>query len=148
MATKIKFARKIDFLVTETITNDKKYIKQTYRFWTSNKKYLKYAYDQRYCLMEKLETVYKKHALNLEFVRKEESEDNVVFVYKYDGDFISKPSSTINCEFYLPPFNGCKYCSRCVENGDFLYCQIKEKHYDFKGIKNCPVFKSKNEIIS
>lgn len=145
---KIKIAKKIDFLVTENVSFDKDCVVQTYQFWTSNKKYLHYAFDHRFCLFTKLEKLYKKDLLDLEFIKREDHEDKVVFKYKADENIHRRKPKTINCEFYLPPYNGCKYCKVCKQEGDFLYCETKKKHYDLAGIKNCPVFKSIDEIIS
>lgn len=147
--SKVKFARRIEFLVTETYKRSGEYLLQKYQFWTPNKKYLKYAYDHRFCLRRKLEALYKKELLqNLEFVSKDESEDNVTFKYKLTENDLSLVSKTFNCEFYLPPYNGCVYCTKSKQEGDFLFCTEKKKHYDSQGIKTCPIFQSIDEIIS
>ena len=59
--SKIKVARKVEFLLTLKTEEKDNIIYQTYEFWTNNKKYLKYAYDKRYCLRSKLEKVYESH---------------------------------------------------------------------------------------
>ena len=148
--SKVKFARRIEFLITETIAKENGCIKQTYKFWTTNKKYYKYAFDQRFCLRKKLEKIFNEHLLaGYKFLSRKEDETEVVFRYQDDGEvFYNIPAKTINCEFYLPPFNGCLYCTKCKKEGDFLYCTEKKKHYDSGGIKTCPVFQSIEEIIS
>ena len=145
--SKIKVARKVEFLLTLKTEEKDNIIYQTYEFWTNNKKYLKYAYDKRYCLRSKLEKIYESHLLN-NFISREEYESKIIFKYEKDGDFTPQPSKIINCEFYLPPFNGCKYCRKCRDEGNFLYCEEKKKHYDSTGIKNCQVFQSVDEIIT
>ena len=145
--SKIKVAKKVEFLVTlkTEIKND--IIIQTYEFWTNNKKYLRYAYDKRYCLKSKLEKLYEANLLD-NFISREESETKIVFKYIKPENYVCEPSKIINCEFYLPPFNGCKYCRKCEDKGNFLYCNEKKKHYDLAGIKNCQVFQSIDEIIT
>lgn len=145
---KIKIAKRVSFLVTENIKIENDKLFQTFQFYTNNKKYLKYAFDQRFCLKRKLEKLYNNELLNLTFLNREEHEDKVVFVYEYNKEKIGFSSKTVNCDFYLPPYNGCKYCSNKEIKGDFLYCLIKKKHYDSSGIKNCPVFQSIEEVIS
>lgn len=148
--SKEKFARKIDFLVTETIDIKDANIVQTFQFWTSNKKYLKYAYDQRFCLRRKLEKLYEKELVKgFQFLSREESENKIVFRYDYDASgFFREPAKTFNCEFYLPPYNGCAFCLKAKAEGDFFFCEAKKKHYENLGIKSCPVFQSIEEIIS
>lgn len=147
--SKVKFARRIEFLVTESYKIDKDCLVQDYKFWTPNRKYLKYAYDQRFCLRRKLEALYKKDLVKgYKFLAREEREDGVTFKYEFSGNKPITLSRIINCEFYLPPFNGCLYCTKCKSEGDFLYCEEKKKHYDSQGIKSCPIFQSIDEIIS
>lgn len=150
MGKVIKIEKRINFLVTETVKKEKSCIIQTYTFYTTNKKYLKYAFDHRFCLKRKLEKIYEKNLLkSYEFISREEKESEVIFRYRYDGlEFGNFPSKTFNCDFYLPPYNGCLYCTESRKEGDFLYCEKKKKHYDSQGIKTCPVFQSKDEIIS
>lgn len=145
--SKVKIARRISFLVTLKTESTKDQIIQTYEFWTTNKKYLRYAYDKRYNLKSKLEKIYEENLLN-NFLAREEGESRIVFRYKKDGNFKPVPAKTYNCEFYMPPFNGCKYCRKCKVEGDFIYCEEKKKHYELSGIKNCQVFQSIDEIIT
>lgn len=144
---KIKIAKRIDFLVTLKTEERGDEIVQTYEFWTHNKRYLKFAYDQRYCLKRKLEKIYEENLLD-NFLAREEGEARIVFRYKKTEDFKAVPAKTFNCEFYMPPFNGCKYCMKCKTEGDFVYCEEKQKHYDSGGIKNCQVFQSIDEILT
>jgi len=147
--TNIKTAKRIPFLVNITYKFDSAIIEQTFSFQTTNKKYLKYAYDQRYCLMRKIEKLIEKELLsNLSYIGRVEDEDKIKILYRNDFGKFDAASKIVNCEFYLPPFNGCKYCTKCETQGDFLYCKEKKKHYDYNGIKNCPVFNSVNEIIT
>ena len=149
MATKLKVAKKIPFFVSITYNLKETKIEQTFSFRTTNKKYLRYAYDQRFCLMRKLEKLIEKELLsNNSFQERLEYEDKIVMTYTNDFGHFDSSAKIVNCEFYLPPFNGCLYCNKCEERGDFLYCKEKEKHYDSKGIKSCPVFQSIDEIIT
>ena len=77
-----------------------------------------------------------------------EHEDKIVMLYRNDFGEFDSSSKIVNCEFYLPPFNGCQYCSNCEKQGNFLYCKLKKKHYDSAGIKSCPVFNSIDEILT
>ena len=65
---KLKVAKKIPFLVSITYDLKEEIIEQVFSFQTTNKKYLKYAYDQRFCLKRKLEKL-----INKEILRKEEA---------------------------------------------------------------------------
>ena len=62
--TNIKTAKRIPFLVNITYKFDSAIIEQAFSFQTTNKKYLKYAYDQRYCLMRKIEKLIEKELLS------------------------------------------------------------------------------------
>ena len=145
----VKVARKIPFLVNITYNLNGEIVEQNFLFKTTNKKFLKYAYDKRFCLKRKIDKLIDKELLsNLSFLGREDGEDKITIKYRNDFGEFDSSSKIINCEFYLPPFNGCKYCSKAEIQGDFLYCEEKKKHYELNGIKTCPVFQSINEIIS
>lgn len=146
---KLKIAKKIPFFINITYKLNGETIEQIFSFKTTNKKYLKYAYDQRYCLKRKVERLIDSYVLSdNSYLGRDEYEDKIVLLYSNDFGSFDSSSKIINCEFYLPPFNGCLYCKKCKTEGDFLYCEEKKKHYDSKGIKNCPVFQSIEEIIT
>lgn len=146
---KLKVAKKIPFLVSITYNIKKGIIEQMFSFKTTNKKYLKYVYDQRYCLKRKIEKLIDSNFLSSNYyLGRVEHEDKIIILYNNCFDGFDDSSKIINCEFYLPPFNGCLYCEKCKTEGNFLYCKEKKKHYDSKGVKNCPVFQSIEEIIT
>lgn len=145
MNNKIKVARKIDFLVSINYSIENNLLKQEFRFWTNNKKNLKYAYDKRFLLKPKLDKLVLDSLLN-DFKTREDNEDNITIYYK---DASKVPANRIvNMEFYLPPYNGCKYCTKAEINGNFVYCKEKKKHYVDGGVKNCKVFKSIDEVLT
>lgn len=146
---KLKVARRIPFLVSITYNLKEEVIEQVFSFQTTNKKYLKYAYDQRFCLRRKLEKLIDKELLSgSSFIERLEEENKIIMRYRNDFGSFDNSSKIINCEFYLPPYNGCRFCINCEEQGDFLYCKLKKKHYDSSGIKSCPVFSSIDEILT
>lgn len=146
---KIKVAKKIPFLVSINYKLKEETIEQIFSFNTTNKKYLKYAYDQRFCLKNKIEKTIEDNLLSRNsFLGREEEESKITMIYRNDFGVFDNSSKIINCEFYLPPFNGCKYCANCEIQNNFLFCKKKKKHYEINGIKTCPVFNSINEIIS
>ena len=146
---KLKVARKIPFFVNMTYNLKEKIVEQVFSFKTTNKKYLRYAYDQRFCLMRKIEKLIDKELLSgTSYLKRDEYEDKIVMTYRNDFGKFDSSSKIINCEFYLPPFNGCQYCANCEKQDNFLYCTLKKKHYDSAGIKSCPVFKSIDEILT
>lgn len=148
MAT-LKVAKKIPFLVNITYDLRGETIIQNFEFKTTNKKYLAYAYDHRFCLKRKIERLIDKELLSrLSFIGRVEKEDKIEISYRNDFGSFDSSSKIVNCEFYLPPFNGCLYCKKCHRDGDFLFCKEKEKHYSSNGIKSCPVFESVEEIIT
>ncbi len=144
----IKIAKKISFYININYSYENGFTKQNFEFITTNKKYLRYAYDKRYLLKKKIESIVNDNLLDdLTFKSRDDTEDKIII--SYNGEMRKTiPSKIINCEFYLPPFNGCQYCTKGKKEKDFLYCKEKDKHYDFNGIKNCPVFESINEILS
>lgn len=144
----IKLPQKIKFFVNVSYSVKENTIFQVFSFNTTNKKYLKYVYDQRFNLKNKIEKIIKKEMLNSSsFLSRIENETNITMTYKNDFD-VDKTSRIINCEFYLPPYKGCKYCVFCNNSEDFLFCSKKEKHYNSPGIKTCAVFQSKDEVLS
>lgn len=146
---KLKVAKKIPFLVSITYDLKEEIIEQIFSFQTTNKKYLKYAYDQRFCLKRKLEKLINKELLsNNSFIERIEYENKIVIKYRNDFGEFDSSSKIVNCEFYLPPYNGCKFCINCESQDGFLYCNLKKKHYDSSGIKSCPVFSSIEEVLT
>ena len=82
---KLKVAKKIPFLVSITYDLKEEIIEQVFSFQTTNKKYLKYAYDQRFCLKRKLEKLINKELLsNNSFVERIEYENKIVIKYRND----------------------------------------------------------------
>jgi hypothetical protein len=145
----LKVARKIPFLVSITYNLKETVIEQVFKFQVTNKKHLNYAYDHRFCLKRKLDKLIDEELLSsTSFIGRNDEEDKIVLTYRNDFGKFDNSSKIVNCEFYLPPFNGCLYCENCTEEGNFLYCKLKKKHYDSKGIKSCPVFKSVDKVLT
>ena len=144
-----KVARKIPFFINITYNHKGETVEQVFSFKTTNKKYLRYAYDQRFCLKRKVDKLLDDRLLSSNsFIGRTDHEDKIVMEYRNDFGEFDSSAKIVNCEFYLPPFNGCQFCMNCEEQGNFLYCTLKKKHYDSAGIKSCPVFKSVDEIIT
>jgi hypothetical protein len=140
----IKIARQIDFYVNIKYKKNGDELHQIFEFNVTNKKYLTYAYDARYLLKRKIEKLIRDEFVE-NFVERIDEKEYIEVIYKTEK--IKKPK-IVNLNFYLPPFNGCKYCEKCEKQGNFLYCKEKNKHYDLAGIRNCKVFKSIEEIIT
>ena len=140
----IKIARQIDFYVNIKYKKNGDELHQIFEFNVTNKKYLTYAYDSRYLLKRKIEKLIRDEFVE-NFVERIDEKEYIEVIYKTEK--IKKPK-IVNLNFYLPPFNGCKYCEKCEKQGNFLYCKEKNKHYDLAGIRNCKVFKSIEEIIT
>lgn len=136
----IKIAKKIPFLLNIKANKNE----QIFEFNTTNKKYLHYAYDQRYCLKRKIERAINQYLQS--YLVKERIEDSNKIIIVYEKEITFSPV-IVNCEFYLPPYNGCLYCTKCKKENDFLYCEEKKKHYSLTGIKSCPIFQSIEELI-
>lgn len=144
----IKVARKVEFLVSINYKEINGLTAQVYTFWTNNKKNLRYAYDSRYLLKRKIDKLIEDNLLN-NFKSREENENNIIIYYDLDFKKLkNKSSKTFNLEFYLPPFCGCKYCTKAEFKDGFTYCKEKKKHYNLDGIKNCKVFKSIDEVLT
>ena len=142
---KLKVARAINFIVTITYIIKSDHIEQSFNFVVDNKKYLPYAFDDRYVLKRKLDELYKKYSLDL-FIKKVDFEDKVVIYYSLQ-DICMKPE-LVNMNFYLPPYNGCLFCNKAVKKDGFIFCPEKNKHYDSLGIKSCKVFSSIEEVLT
>lgn len=142
--SELKIAKQIDFYINIKYKIIDEKIHQIFEFNTSNKKYLAYAYDSRYLLKRKLEELIRKEALD-GYIDRIDEKNYIEVIF----NSAQKPKPKIvNLNFYLPPFNGCKYCQKCQRQGDFLFCKEKNKHYDLAGIRNCKVFKSKEELLT
>lgn len=136
----IKVAKRIPFFVNIK-ANGKE---QIFEFSTTNKKYLAYAYDARFVLKRKIDKLIMDNLQPFTVLRRDEEKDKIIIVYDTEINF---PARIVNCEFYLPPYNGCLYCLNAKKDGEYLYCSEKEKHYSLSGIKSCPIFKSIEEIV-
>jgi hypothetical protein len=140
----IKIAKQIDFYVNIKYKKDGDKLHQIFEFNVTNKKYLAYAYDSRYLLKRKIDKLIKDEFVE-NFIERIDEKEYIEVIYETEK---TKRPKIVNLNFYLPPFNGCKYCEKCEKQGNFLYCIEKNKHYDLAGIKNCKVFKSVEEIIT
>ena len=140
----IKEAKNIELIINikYTTTNDK--LIQHFCFNLSNKKYTNYLFDVRYQFKRKIEALIKQFLLK-DFIRRIDGTDEVVLEYKLQEAPMPVLRKII-C--VVPPYCGCSFCDRAKEENDFLYCSEKKKHYAKPGIKRCPIFRSKDEILT
>lgn len=150
MNKQLKVAKKIEFMVNETysVCPDGS-VEQCFQFETVNKKYLPYAFDDRYVLKRKLDQLFKEDALRCGFERKVDHSDKVVFIFGPGHEPLDgRKPRIVNMSFYLPPYNGCRFCRKAVRDGDVIYCPEKDKKYDSAGVKSCKVFSSIEEVLT
>lgn len=138
---KINVGKTVDFTVRMSFSHSENQTIQTYSFITSNKKNLNYVSDSRYLLKKKLEKIFSENLLDGYVARKEE-QDCIKFIY---NSIFEVESKVFNVSFFLPPYSGCLFCCKAEQEGDFIYCPEKKKHYDSMGIKRCPIFSSKED---
>ena len=143
MPKQIKEAKNIEILVNITYEEKENSLLQKYTFVVSNKKYLKYLQDARFSFKFKLEKIINELLLQ-NFQRREDSEECIIMYY----DKQKMPPPIIRkIQGYVPPYTGCQYCRLAEFKEQFVYCTKKEKHY-VGGVKRCPVFRNKDELIT
>lgn len=143
---KIKEAKNIEILVNIRYENEGDYLKQRFEFKPSNKKHLDYLFDARYLFKNKIDDLIKKTMLE-DFVKRVDSKEEIDMYYEKQA----MPQPQIRKIYaYIPPYCGCQFCKKAEEKGMFYFCPEKNKHYTKAdgGIKRCPVFRSKDEIIT
>lgn len=145
MAKQIKEAKNIEIFVNITYTIESEDLVQKFSFSAKNKKYLSYLLDARLLFKDKIEKMLKEFLLE-DFKSRIDGKDFIEM--RYGQQEIPKPCIR-KIQAYVPPYFGCKYCifAEKQECG-IINCRKKEKHYSDGGIKRCPVFKSKDDIIS
>lgn len=139
----IKEAKNIELFVNikyeETDT-----LSQIFEFNVNNKKYLNYLLDQRLLFKDKINRLIKEFLLP-DFISRIDDIDKVIIKYKKQ----KKPKPCIRkIQAYVPPYFGCKFCSKAEHKDGFAFCPEKNKHYPGDGVKRCPVFKTKEELLT
>lgn len=143
---KIKMERTITVYVNITYKTNNNELVQTFNVTTKRKKDLSYLYDSRFLLKNKIDKIISDNLLD-NFIKRVDHEDKIEMFYEIQ----EKPAPLIKVfNIYIPPFLGCIYCSNAEKKSDngFFYCKIKKKHYQKNGIKRCPVFKTKEKILT
>lgn len=146
MAKVVKEAKNIEVLVNIKYEMEGDFLKQKFEFMPSNKKHLDYLFDARFLFKKKIDDLIKKNML-ADFVKRTDSKEEVDMYYTKQNP----PQPQIRkIHAYIPPYCGCKFCKKAEIKGMFYFCPEKNKHYTMAdgGIKRCPVFRSKNEIIT
>lgn len=143
MPKQIKEAKNIEVLVNITYENNDNTISQIFSFVVSNKRYLSYLQDARFSFKKKLEKLISSMLLD-GFQRREDCEDKITMFYSKQD--LPKPCIR-KIQFYVPPYLGCNFCSLAKIEGQFVFCPEKNKHY-VGGVKRCPIFRSKDELIT
>lgn len=142
----IKEPKNIEILVNIKYELTDEYLKQRFEFFSTNKKNLNYLFDARLPFKNKIDKLISDNQLN-SFIKRIDMKDEVDMYYEIQ----EIPQSQIKkIHAYVPPYYGCKYCKKAQEEGLFFYCPEKSKHYlkTSGGIKRCPVFRSRDEIIT
>ena len=142
----IKEPKNIEILVNIKYELTDEYLKQKFEFFSTNKKNLNYLFDARLPFKNKIDKLISDNQLN-NFIKRIDMKDEVDMYYEIQE--IPQPQIK-KIHVYIPPYYGCKYCKKAQEEGLFFYCPEKNKHYlkTNGGIKRCPVFRSKDEIIT
>lgn len=140
----IKEPKNIEILVNIKYKEEEDEVIQRFEFNVTNKKYLDYLFDSRFLFKERIEKLIKDNLLE-NFISRVDRRDSVEIKY-------AKQEVPVPCirkiQAYTPPYFGCKYCSKAEEEGNFLFCPEKKKHYSKPGIQRCPVFRVKEEILT
>ena len=143
---KIKEEKNIEILVNIRYENKGKELIQTYEFSSSNKKNLNYLFDTRFLFKRKVDKLISTFLLN-DYIDRIDEPDKITIRYKAQ----TKPSNCIRkLRAYIPPYFGCMYCEKAKIEDQFIYCPEKNKHYTLasQGIKRCPIFKTKDKILT
>jgi hypothetical protein len=119
---------------------------QTFDFSAENKKYLNYLFDARFLFKRKVDKLVSDFLLD-GYISRIDEPNRITLKYRNQ----EKPKNCIRkLQAYIPPYFGCLYCCKAEIKGEFIYCPEKSKHYTLvsEGIKRCPVFRSKDKIIT
>ena len=141
----IKEERNVEVLVNIRYITTETELIQSFEFVPDNKKDLRYLFDKRFLFKKRIEDLIEKMLLD-NFKERIDSTDKIIIKYE-------KQEPPKNCirkiQAYIPPYLGCNYCVLAQTEGEFIYCPIKNKHYTkIGGVKRCPVFKSKEKILT
>ena len=143
---KIKEEKNIEILVNIRYEIKDDFLFQTYEFSSSNKRDLNYLYDARLAFKRKIDRMINNFLLD-GYVSRIDEENKITIKYQKQ----EKPKNCIRkIQSYVPPYFGCLYCEKAKIEGDFIYCPEKNKHYTkvSDGIKRCPVFRSKEKLLT
>ena len=140
----IKEARNIEIFVNIRYEEKENGLLQKFNFAVTNKKHLDYLFDARYLFKRKIDKLIKEILLE-GYISRVDSKDEIDILYQQQ----KKPLNSIKkIQTYVPPYLGCKFCEKAQDDNGFIYCPEKNKHYSKEGIQRCPVFRSKEEIIT
>jgi hypothetical protein len=143
---KIKEEKNVEILVNIRYENKDDQLIQTYEFSSSNKKNLNYLFDARFLFKRKIDRMINNFLLD-GYISRIDEENKITIKYKKQ----EKPKNCMRkLQAYIPPFFGCIYCEKAKIEGDFIYCPEKNKHYTAvsQGVKRCPVFRTKEKILT
>jgi hypothetical protein len=152
MAEGLKVPKNLELYINIVYQYNNNIIKQILNFYMSNKRYLRYIYDMRYCLKSKVDKVLEEVNLNSQDIQYMSRIDEKSFIevnYKILGKEKYDFKPVIKCiSFYLPPSSSCQYCKKKRMENDMIYCEEKKKWYNKTGCKTCKIFSSIDEIIT
>ena len=143
---KIKEEKNVEILVNIRYENKDDQLIQTYEFSSSSKKNLNYLFDARFLFKRKIDRMINNFLLD-GYISRVDEENKITIKYKKQ----EKPKNCMRkLQAYIPPFFGCMYCEKAKIEGDFIYCPEKNKHYTAvsQGVKRCPVFRTKEKILT
>lgn len=144
MAKIIKEPKNIEILVNIRYEIKDEGLKQIFQFKATNKKYLDYLFDARFLFKNKIDKMVKDFLLD-GYIKRVDSKDEIDIYYEKQ----EVPKTQIRkIQAYIPPNTGCKYCRKAQEDGLFLFCSEKNKHYTKGGVNRCPIFRSKDELLT
>lgn len=141
--------RSIEILISIKFKKKEDLITQTFDFQV-DKKLLKYIFDKRFEIYEKIQDKIRDLILinltdKVEFVSKTEDENKIIFQFHILEDIDKK--MLINyyhvIPSFLPPNPGCLYCSNYT---DEKFCIEKNKTI-LQPIKKCIVFHQKERLF-
>ncbi len=139
----IKEAKNVEILVNIKYEETEEELIQKFQFIVSNKKYLDYIYDKRYLFKNKIDNLINSLLLN-GFKSRTDCKDEIIMKYEKQ----EHPKNVIRKIICIvPPYCGCNYCDKAKKEGLFIFCKEKKKHYT-EGIKRCPIFHMKEEILT
>lgn len=140
----VKEARNIIIYVNITYKENENELIQTLSFSTKRKQDLAFLYDSRFLIKNEIEKLIDSILLD-NFLQRTDCPDKIEMKYSKQ-DHPAPCIKVINT--YMPAYLGCLYCSKAEYKDLFIFCPEKNKHYTKPGIKRCPVFRTKEKIIT